>query len=100
MSKATILLPMASWGEERGTYTNYAGRLQITARAVMPPGDAMPLHVMMVEMLRLSNIQIARDPNAIFEWMSREVPLYGGLGYDAIGPLGVVPSGRIAEAGP
>ncbi len=51
MRKATIVLPMAAWAEEKGTYTNYAGRVQITARAVIPPGEGVPLHVMLVEML-------------------------------------------------
>src|SRR5437773_3891879 len=81
---AAILLPMAAWSEEQGTYTNYAGRVQMTERAVMPPGDAQPLHVFMAELLALST-----DPAAIFEMMVRDVPAYGGLDYDTIGLLGV-----------
>ena len=87
---------MASWAEEKGTYTNYAGRMQITARAVMPHGDAMPLHVMMVEMLRFSDVQVTKDPGAIFEWLTREVPVYAGLDYDTIGPRGAMPPNRTA----
>jgi NADH-quinone oxidoreductase subunit G len=94
---ATILLPMASWAEEKGTYTNHEGRVQITARAITPPGDAVPLHVMMVEMLRLSNIQVSRDPGAIFDWLTREVPLYQGMDYDVIGSPGAMPKNRTAE---
>ena len=33
--QASVLLPMAGWSEEQGTYTNYAGRVQITNRAVL-----------------------------------------------------------------
>ncbi len=95
--KATILLPMAAWAEEKGTYTNYAGRLQMTNRAVLPPGDAVPLHVMMVEMLKLSNVQVTKDPSAVFEWLARETTLYNGLDYDAIGLLGITPAERAAE---
>jgi NADH-quinone oxidoreductase subunit G len=91
---ASVILPMAVWSEESGTYTNYAGRIQITTRAVAPPGDALPLHVMMAEMLKLSNIQVTPDPEAIYEWLGRELPLYAGLDYEAIGPLGAVPPGR------
>src|SRR5438093_1678183 len=82
---ASVLLPMASWAEEKGTYTNYAGRLQITNRAVMPPGDAWPLHALMADLLNLSGVQVSHDPDVIFEWISREVPLYAGVDYDAIG---------------
>ncbi len=80
---ASILLPMAAWTEETGTYTNYAGRVQMTQRAVMPPGDAQPLHVFMAELLSVST-----DPAAIFELMTGEVPAYTGLDYDGIGLLG------------
>lgn len=87
---ASVLLPMASWAEEKGTYTNYAGRIQITNRAVMPPGDAKPLHVMMAELLNRSNSPVSDDPATIFEAIAREVPRYDGLDYDAIGSLGAM----------
>ena len=87
--RATILLPMAGWAEETGTYTNYAGRVQITNRAVMPPGAAQPLHTMMSRLLSLSGIQVSPDPDAILEWISREVPAYAGMDCDSIGPLGM-----------
>jgi NADH-quinone oxidoreductase subunit G len=89
---ASVLLPMASWAEEKGTYTNYAGRIQITNRAVMPPGDAQPLHVMIAELLSRSNSPVSDDPATIFEAIAREVPRYDGLDYDAIGPLGAMPA--------
>jgi NADH-quinone oxidoreductase subunit G len=88
--QASVLLPMASWSEEIGTYTNYAGRIQITNRAVMPPGDAQPLHVLMAELLKLGGVQVSHEPGAIFDWLSREVPAYSGIDYDAIGLQGIV----------
>jgi NADH-quinone oxidoreductase subunit G len=93
---ASIRVPMAAWAEEKGTYTNYSGRVQITTRAVMPPGDALPLHVMMVEMLKLSNVQVTTDPGTIFEWLGRETPMYAGMDYDSISLLGQLPAGRTA----
>jgi NADH-quinone oxidoreductase subunit G len=89
---ASVLLPMASWAEETGTYTNYAGRIQITNRGVMPPGDAQPLHFMMAELLGLSGASVSADPEAIFDSISREIPRYAGIDYDAIGALGVMPA--------
>jgi len=85
---ASILLPMAAWAEEKGTYTNYSGRVQMTNRAVMPPGDAQPLHVLMSALLNLSGVQVSGDSAAIFEWLSREMPTYGNLDYEAIGLMG------------
>jgi NADH-quinone oxidoreductase subunit G len=86
---ATILLPMASWGEETGTYTNYAGRVQIANRAVAPAGDSVSLHAMMCQLLTLSGTQVSPDPAAIFDWMARETAAYSGLTHASIGPLGV-----------
>jgi predicted molibdopterin-dependent oxidoreductase YjgC len=88
-SGATFVLPMAGWAEETGTYTNFAGRVQISNHAVQPPGEAQPLHKMMSALLGLSGIQVSPDPAAIFEWIAREVAPYAGMDYDAIGDLGM-----------
>ena len=88
--QASIVIPVAAWSEEQGTYTNYSGRLQMTNRAVMPPGEARPLHVMMAELLNLSGLQVPHDPRALFDWMSREVSVYNGVDYDSIGVLGAM----------
>jgi NADH-quinone oxidoreductase subunit G len=86
---ATVLLPMAAWAEETGTYTNYAGRIQIARRAVAPAGESLPLHTMMSQLLGFSGIQVSPDSAAIFEWMARETPAYSGMSYEALGKLGL-----------
>ncbi len=90
--KASMLIPMAAWAEEKGTYTNFAGRLQLTNRGVMPPGEAQPLHALMAALLKLSGTPSASEPSAIFDWLVRETPLYSGIDYDTIGPLGTAPA--------
>ena len=62
----------------------------MTNRAVMPPGEARPLHVMMAELLNLSGLQVPHDPIALFDWMSREVSVYNGVDYESIGVLGAM----------
>ena len=84
-----MLLPMAGWAEETGTYTNYDGRVQVTNRAVMPPGQAEPLHAMISKLLSFSGIQVSPDPDAILEWIARETAAYAGMDYDSVGPLGM-----------
>ncbi len=37
---ADVILPSASYAEKPGTYVNLEGRVQISERAVFPPGDA------------------------------------------------------------
>jgi NADH-quinone oxidoreductase subunit G len=38
--RADVILPGAAYTEKDGTYVNTEGRVQMTARAVFPPGDA------------------------------------------------------------
>ena len=89
--RASVLLPMAAWSEEKGTYTNFAGRIQLTNRAVTPPGDAQPLHVLMAELLALTGVEVSLEPGEIFESMGGEISLYSGLDYDTLGLLGSTP---------
>ena len=89
---ASMLLPMAAWAEEKGTFVNFAGRIQLTNRAVMPPGEAQPLHVLIADLLNRAGTQASDDPAAIFASITREITRYSGLDYDAIGPLGAVPA--------
>ena len=42
----------------------------------------------MSELLHLFGVQVSSDPAAIFEWLSREMPAYGNLDYEAIGLMG------------
>jgi NADH-quinone oxidoreductase subunit G len=37
---ADVILPGACYAEKDATYTNYTGRVQATAQAIMPPGEA------------------------------------------------------------
>src|SRR5690606_31398401 len=38
--RADVILPGAAYTEKSGTYVNTEGRVQVTNRAVFPPGDA------------------------------------------------------------
>jgi NADH-quinone oxidoreductase subunit G len=94
--KAAAVLPMAAWSEESGTYTNYAGRVQLAVRAVAPPGAARPLHELMSLMLGRSGETTPSEPAGIFALLGRELPAYSGLDYDMIGSAGCVPE-RVEE---
>ena len=93
---ASVLVPMAAWSEESGTYTNYAGRIQLVNRAVTPVSEVRPLHRLMAGMLRLVGKTVDDNPAKIFEDITRRVPRYSGLDYETIGPMGA-PAGAEAE---
>ncbi len=39
---ANVLMPVAAWTEEQGTYTNYQGRVHFAGQALLAVGDAIP----------------------------------------------------------
>jgi len=39
-NRADVILPSAAYTEKEGTYANTEGRVQMTARAIFPPGEA------------------------------------------------------------
>lgn len=48
---ADIVLPVASWSEEEGTYTNFANITQHVEAAITPPGLARPAWQVLLDML-------------------------------------------------
>jgi NADH-quinone oxidoreductase subunit G len=88
-TNASVVLPMAAWAEESGTYTNFSGRVQIANRAVAPAGESRPLYTMMSQLLGFAGTQVTPDPAAIFDWMARETPAYSGMTHAALGSLGL-----------
>ncbi len=97
---ASVVLPMAAWSEEEGTYTNFAGRIQFTGRAVPPLGASRPLDRTMAAMLQLAGKEAGKDPASIFDEIAASVALYSGIDYGGIGPLGTLPIGRTPIAEP
>ena len=63
-SSADVVLPVAAWSEEDGTYTNFEGRVQLAGKAVEPGGDALPVWEVFAMLLHASG---AQSP-----WMSAE----------------------------
>ena len=63
-AKADVVLPVAAWSEEEGTFTNFQGRVQFAGKAIEPPGDALPSWEVLAMLLHASG---AESP-----WMSAE----------------------------
>ncbi len=106
--RATVALPVAAWGEEEGTYTNFAGVAQHCAAAVVPPGGARPAVEVLADLLAaVGQLGAARTPERIFEEIAAEVPAYRDQAYatlvsrmaDAYPPEGRMPYGREGFAG-
>ena len=89
---AHVILPAASPYEKDGTFTNDAGRVQKTAKAIAPPGNARPgweILCMIGERLDKALFSYG-SASEVMDDISVNVPGYGGMSYDRIGAVGKV----------
>ncbi len=108
LEAASILLPVAAWSEEEGTYTNHAGVVQQVGRALLPPGEARSAAAVATSLLALAG----RSPGPggaadRFRELTAAVPAYAGLTYESLSsrqatvypPEGRMPYGHEGFAG-
>ena len=86
---ADVVLPLATYLEGEGTFTNAAGRVQRFRAAFPPPGDARVGWLVLTELEgRIAGAEFAESADAVFARASKSVPAFAGLGYDALGEHG------------
>ena len=105
---ASVLLPIASWSEDEGTYTNYAGVVQHASKALAAPGAARSAVQVLGDLLAVAGRrQTSVAAAALFGELSAAVPAYAGLAYDRLAsrdadvypPEGRMPYGQEGFAG-
>jgi NADH-quinone oxidoreductase subunit G len=97
---ADTILPIATYAETDGTFTNHAGRVQRFHAAVAPPGEARPGWMVVSELLSLvGGPQAIASAEAAFSALAAECPAFTGLDYASLGGEGrrVEAAGRIAR---
>ncbi len=91
---AHIVLPLASWVEEEGTYTRFDGRVQRVWRAFPARGEAREtLALFNCVAAALGKKTQAVRPQAVFDELASRIRFYGGLSYPAIGKDGALGAG-------
>ncbi|HYV03245.1 MAG TPA: molybdopterin-dependent oxidoreductase [Blastocatellia bacterium] len=90
-ASASVVLPVAAWLEEDGTYTNFQGRVQLAGKAIEAGGDALPAWEVFAMLLHASGAQSpwmsARD---VFATMAESDTVYRGLTIEQTRLPGVV----------
>jgi NADH-quinone oxidoreductase subunit G len=87
--RAHIVLPTTTFAECEGTFTNWEGRVQRFAQALLPPGLARPLwQTGSAVLARLGAGPAFRSAAAAFAALARDHGAYGGLSYEALGWFG------------
>jgi len=77
---ASVVLPVAGWSEEEGTYTNFHGRVQFAGKAVEPGGNALPLWEVFAMLLHASGAESPwMAPAQVFSSMAENEAAYRGL---------------------
>ncbi len=88
---ATVVLPIGTYAEMDGTFTNHAGRVQRIRRAVAPPGEARPGWRALGELAAL--VDGGAPPEsaaAVFDLLVGEGAPFRGLTWSGVGELGQV----------
>ncbi len=87
---ADVVLPASSYAEKDGTFTNTERRVQFINKAVEPIGGSKPDWVILQEvMTAMGYPQDFEHPSEIMDELRALTPIYGGMGYDRIGTVGL-----------
>jgi NADH-quinone oxidoreductase subunit G len=82
-SAASVVLPVAAWSEEEGTYTNFQGRVQLAGKAVEPGGDILPVWEVFAMLIHASGAKSHwMSPDDVFTTMTESVPTYSNITLD------------------
>ena len=91
---AHVVLPMATWVETEGTFTNTERRVQYTVPAVEPQKGAVPQWAILMELARRMGKPFdSRTPADVFAELAVRLPLFAGLTYEKLAAEGSEVSG-------
>lgn len=88
---ASVILPLAAWGEYRGLYTNFRGRIQRCEKAFDPLGEAQPLWWILTRLGSALGIELKMSSHseALYA-LSQNVPFYQGVSWETVGEEGMM----------
>ena len=97
---AAVVLPIANFVEEEGTFTNLRGRVQRFLQAKQAPGFARPSWFVLGDLLTAlgmkTNFSLASD---VFRQLAATRGEFAGLSHDSLGLKGAAVAGAGAPAG-
>jgi formate dehydrogenase alpha subunit len=83
--KADVVLPAASFAEKEGTYTNTERRVQMSGKAVSPPGEARPDWRIICDLSTLAGYPMNySSPADILKEINALTPSYAGITYERL----------------
>ena len=77
---ASVVLPVAAWSEEEGTYTNFEGRVQLAGKAIDTYGDALPVWELFAMLLHATGVASPwMSAEDVFQTMVESEPAFSGI---------------------
>ncbi len=99
VTTAATVLPIATFAEEEGTFTNLRGRVQRFLQAKATPGHARPSWYVLSDLLTAcGETSEFFTASAAFDALAKNEPAFSGLSYDSLGLKGAVIAGAMAGA--
>jgi NADH-quinone oxidoreductase subunit G len=90
-SSADVVLPIATWSEEDGTYTNFEGRVQFAAKAIECVGEALPVWEIFAMLIHASGSESPwMSAENVFGTMVEHSSPYGGISIEQTRLPGIV----------
>ncbi len=97
---AHFVLPVTSFAEQEGTFTNLDGRVQRFWPALRAPGMARPAWLILGALAaQLTEGEVPRSAADAFASLAARVSAYGGMSYDDMGTRGAVVNETVSLAG-
>jgi NADH-quinone oxidoreductase subunit G len=99
LARADVVLPIANYVEEEGTFTNLRGRVQRFLQARAAPGMARPSWYVLADLCTaLGDRHAAMTAGQAFASLAAAQPSFAGMSYDSLGLRGAMIAGATAEA--
>jgi predicted molibdopterin-dependent oxidoreductase YjgC len=99
LERADVVLPIANYVEEDGTFTNLRGRVQRFLQARAAPGMARPSWYVLADLCSaLGDRQDVLTAAQAFAALASSQPAFAGLSYDTLGLRGATVAGATAGA--
>jgi NADH-quinone oxidoreductase subunit G len=96
---ANVVLPIATFVEEDGTFTNLRGRVQRFLQAKAAPGLARPSFLAIGDLLaELGDGQGYWTASQAFDALARAHPEFAGMSYDSLALKGAMTAGAMSGA--
>ncbi len=91
-----VVLPIANFTEEEGTFTNLRGRVQRFLQAKAAPALARPSWFVLADLVNaLGGKADHLLPGAVFDALAAEVPAFAGMSYDKLGLKGATMAAEV-----